>query len=202
MILYFCPELGDWTRAKARKHGSTMRMDKRCLTMIASVTERGGIGYENRLLIRIRDDLQRFKALTMGHYVLMGRRTYESLTRPLEGRTLVVLTHDENYHPAASDGVLVATDLQAALAMCPEGEIFVAGGAQLYEQTIGMAQRLLITRIAATRQADAYFPPIDESVWRVLARMGGVSPGGVLPVRGVSAEGVRAAVEVLMQKCA
>ena len=136
-------------------------------SIIVAVSDNGAIGQENQLPWRISADLKRFKALTMGHHLVMGRKTFESIGRPLPGRTMVVVTRGE----FAADGVIVARSLEEAwqLAAADE-EIFVAGGAEIYRQTLSVVDRLYVTEVHATIDGDAWFPPFDRSAWREVSR--------------------------------
>lgn len=130
------------------------------ISIIAAVAKNGTIGYENTLPWRQADDLERFRNLTTGHTVLMGRKTFESIGRPLPMRHNVVLTRQNIQIP----GVQVIHSLQEM--MEAEGEeMFVIGGSNVYEQTIGQADRLYITEIQADIEGDAKFPPIDRNIW-------------------------------------
>ena len=130
------------------------------ISIIAAVAKNGTIGYENTLPWRQADDLERFRNLTTGHTVLMGRKTFESIGRPLPMRHNVVLTRQNIQIP----GVQVIHSLQEM--MEAEGEeMFVIGGSNVYEQTIGQADRLYITEIQADVEGDAKFPVIDRNIW-------------------------------------
>ncbi|MDA8389561.1 MAG: dihydrofolate reductase [Gammaproteobacteria bacterium] len=137
------------------------------LILIAAVARNGVIGADNALPWRLPDDLKRFRALTMGHVVAMGRRTYESLPGPLSGRDCVVLTRTRASAPAAS--VRYVHTLQEILEEARTRIVFVAGGANLYEQTIAVADRLYLTTVHATVAGDAHFPPFAEDAWREIA---------------------------------
>ena len=148
------------------------------LILIAAVARNGVIGANNRLLWRLSSDLKRFKALTMGKPLLMGRKTFQSIGRALPGREIIVVTHDAGFSPA---GATTAHGLESALALAEEragaigaGAIVVAGGAEIYAQTIGVADRLCITEVALEPEGDARFPIIDPDEWREVAREPGV----------------------------
>jgi dihydrofolate reductase len=139
------------------------------LLLIAAVARNGVIGAENRLLWRLSSDLKRFKALTMGKPLVMGRKTFASVGRPLPGRETIVVTRDKDF---TALGALVAHSLEAALTLAAEraaamgGDVIViAGGGEVYAQTIGMAARLAITEVALAPEGDARFPPIDRIEW-------------------------------------
>ena len=143
------------------------------LTLIAAVAENGVIGRGGDLPWRLSTDLRRFKRLTMGHAILMGRKTWESIGRPLPGRTSIVLSSQADY-PPGYDGVFVASDLEAALAQaartdCMQDEAFVIGGAQIYAAALPLADRLLLTRVHAVVAGDATFPEVDWRQWQLVS---------------------------------
>jgi dihydrofolate reductase len=135
------------------------------MNLIAAVAENGVIGANNALPWRLGEDLRRFKALTMGHTLVMGRKTFESIGRPLPGRTTIVVTRDRGW---TKEGVTVAHSVDEALAA--PGELFVAGGAEIYAQTIARADRLYITHVQRAVDGDAFFPPIDPRIWHAVER--------------------------------
>jgi len=137
------------------------------LSLIAAMSTNRVIGLNNRLPWKLSADLQRFKSLTMGHCLLMGRQTFASIGRPLPGRTIVVLTHQKDF---ASPGVLVAHSLDEALSLATGEEVFVAGGAQIYQQTLALANRLYLTLIDGEFAGDAHFPPFDELDWQLMSK--------------------------------
>jgi dihydrofolate reductase len=136
------------------------------LSIIAALSTNNVIGRRNELPWRLSADLKRFKALTMGHHLLLGRKTFESIGRPLAGRTMVVLTRGS----IATSGVLTATSIEEALALAAhDEEPFVAGGADLYAQTIRRAGRMYLTRVHAEIEGDATFPEFDDvNEWRLV----------------------------------
>ncbi len=132
------------------------------------------IGRDNALPFRQSSDLKRFKALTMGKPVLMGRKTYISIGKPLPGRTNIVVSRDARFAP---EGVVVAGSLDAALAVARDDaqkrgadEIIVIGGTDIFVQTMPLADRMEITHVHAQPEGDTYFPPIDATQWRAVAR--------------------------------
>ncbi|MDA8361999.1 MAG: dihydrofolate reductase [Gammaproteobacteria bacterium] len=137
------------------------------LFLIAAVARNGVIGANNALPWRLPDDLKRFRALTMGHTVVMGRRTFESLPGPLPGRDCVVLTRDRAGVPGP--GVRYIHTLTEILDQARTRDVFIAGGANLYEQTIGLADRLYLTIVHAAVAGDAHFPPFAENAWDEIA---------------------------------
>lgn len=145
------------------------------LVLVAAVSENGVIGRDNALPWRLKSDMRHFRALTMGKPVLMGRKTYRSIGKPLPGRTNIVVTRDSSF---AEDGVLAAKTLTAALEAARGdalrrngGEIAIIGGADLYGQLIATADRLEITRVHTEIAGNVVFPPIDPDAWREVARM-------------------------------
>jgi dihydrofolate reductase len=144
------------------------------IVLIAAVAENGVIGRENGLPWRLKSDLAHFRTVTMGKPVVMGRKTFLSIGRPLPGRTTIVVSRDRAF---AARGVVIAPSLEAALTVA-RGDalrrgaesIFVAGGAELYAQTMPLAERLHITYVHRAVDGDAYFPAIDGGVWRETAR--------------------------------
>jgi len=140
------------------------------LTLIAAVARNGVIGVDNRLPWHLPADLKHFKALTTGHTVIMGRKTWESLPekfRPLPGRRNIVVTRNAGYQ---AEGAVVATSLHAAIEAAESGEAFVIGGAQLYATAMALANRLQLTEIDAAFEGDTFFPEIDRRQWQEAAR--------------------------------
>ena len=140
------------------------------LTIISALDRNGGIGYKNRLLFHLRADLQRFKALTTGHTIIMGRRTFESLPKgALPNRRNIVLSRQEG---AAFAGAEVFPSLEAALAACGADEqVFVIGGYSVYRDALPLADRLALTEVdAAAEHVDTYFPAFDTAEWQLAAR--------------------------------
>lgn len=138
------------------------------LSIIAAVAENGVIGRGGELPWRLSADLRRFKELTMGRPILMGRKTYESIGRPLPGRRMIVITRQTNFR---APGAQVARSLDAAcgLAASSPGEVFIIGGSEIYQQSLSLAARLYLTRVHASPDGDARFPAVDFSQWRLVA---------------------------------
>ncbi|HEX8699871.1 MAG TPA: dihydrofolate reductase [Myxococcaceae bacterium] len=136
------------------------------LSAIVAMAANRVIGVNNQLPWRLPADLARFKRLTMGHHLVLGRKTYESIGRPLPGRTFVVVTRQRDYAPP---GVKVAHTVDEALALAQgDDEVFVAGGAELYAQTMDRLNRLYLTRIERDFPGDTYFPEVDLSGWKLI----------------------------------
>ncbi|MCJ2082309.1 dihydrofolate reductase [Methylobacterium sp. J-090] len=133
------------------------------ITLLAAVAENGVIGRDNSLIWRLRSDLQRFKALTLGKPVLMGRRTYESIGRPLPGRRILVLTRDPAF---SAPGVETVHDWDGVLARV-EGadELMVAGGGEIYRLALPQADRIHLTEVALSPEGDTVFPPFDRAAF-------------------------------------
>ena len=145
-----------------------MSQNKPRVSVIAALARNRVIGIENRLPWRLPEDLAHFKALTLNHPILMGRKTFESLGRPLPGRTNIVITRNPGYR---RDGCLVADSTPAALALCRDAaEIFFIGGAELYGQAIPLADRLYLTEVDIEAEGDARFPDYDRSAFREISR--------------------------------
>ena len=141
------------------------------LSIIVAVAENGVIGRDNDLPWYLPADLERFKQLTMGHHLLMGRKTFEAIGRALPGRTTVVITRRR---PTLPEGVERAGSLEEALALAAasgEDEAFVAGGAQVYHLALPQADRLYLTRIHAAIEGDTRFPELIESEWEQVSRV-------------------------------
>jgi dihydrofolate reductase len=147
------------------------------LVLVAAVARNGIIGANGALPWRLSSDLKRFKALTWGKPLVMGRKTFESISRALPGRETIVVTRDPAFAPP---GVFVAHNIDAALDLAAErasamgaADIIIAGGGQIYAQTIARASRLFITEIALDAEGEARFPPINTREWREIRRKTG-----------------------------
>jgi dihydrofolate reductase len=148
------------------------------LALIAAVAQNGVIGVDNRLPWRLPEDMQRFRALTTGHSIIMGRRTWESIGRPLPDRQNIVVTRQRNFD---APGASIAASLQAALAIATMPEpVFVIGGEALYREALPLASRLYLTEIHQDFPGDAHFPRYARSAWRETMRelRRGENPGG------------------------
>ncbi|MSQ58209.1 MAG: dihydrofolate reductase [Betaproteobacteria bacterium] len=153
-----------------RGEGGEGREEKQPRVSIIVAMDRGRvIGKDNRLPWHISEDLKRFKALTMGHPIIMGRKTFESIGRVLPGRENIVVTRKASY--AVPAGVKTANSLEAAIALASgEEEVFVIGGREIYDQALPMAHRLHVTLVEGHFEGDTHFPSIDASLWREIAR--------------------------------
>jgi len=143
------------------------------IALIVALSQNNIIGRDNQLPWHLPEDLKYFKSVTMGKPVLMGRKTFDSIGRPLPGRANIVITRDAQW---TADGVEVVTDIQAALAAGEKAckaaggdEIMVIGGAQIYQKFLPLADRLYLTRVEAQVEGDAFFPEIDSTQWQQVA---------------------------------
>jgi dihydrofolate reductase len=138
------------------------------VTLICALTPERVIGRDNRLLWKLRADMLRFKELTTGHPILMGRKTWDSLGRPLPNRRNIVLTRQKDFLP---EGAEVVGSVEEAFSLCPgEEEIFVIGGGEIYAATLPLATRLLLTYVEAKLAGDAYFPEFSSTDFREVSR--------------------------------
>jgi len=139
------------------------------LALIVAVSRNGVIGAGGDLVWRISDDLKWFKKVTMGKPIVMGRKTYQSIGRPLPGRDNIVVTRDLEF---SAGGVFVARSIKDALTLararaedCEAGEVCIIGGGEVYKQTVAIADRIYMTRIAAEVEGDVFFPALDSAQW-------------------------------------
>lgn len=144
------------------------------LSLIVAMAQNRVIGRNNNLPWYLSEDLKYFKRVTMGKPIIMGRKTFESIGRPLPGRTNVIVTRNKNY---AAEGVKVVHNLDEAKALCEsiaeidgQKEAMVIGGAQIYQQALAYADRLYLTEVHAAVEGDAYFPEFDRANWQEVGR--------------------------------
>jgi len=131
------------------------------LSILVAADEANGIGKDNQLLWHISDDLKRFRTLTSGHKVIMGRKTFESIGRPLPNRTNIVISRQKHL---LIEGCIVVPSVEAAIALTlPDEEAFVIGGSEIYHQLLPRCKRLYLTRVYQLFDADTFFPEIDDS---------------------------------------
>ena len=137
-------------------------MIKRELTIIAAASTNNVIGFDNKLIWNIPKDLKRFKELTQGHSVIMGRKTFESLPNPLPNRRNIIVTRNKNYSP---EGIEVFSSIEDAIDACRDDlQSFIIGGGEIYSQTINIVDKIELTRVYKDYQGDAFFPdiPLDK----------------------------------------
>ena len=135
------------------------------VSLIVAMDENMGIGINNQLPWHLSDDLRRFKTLTMGHHIVMGRKTYESIGGQLPGRTMIVISHNPEYQ---AEGILFANSLIGAIEQAEkrgENEVFIVGGAEIYAQSLAIADRIYLTQVHTIVDADVFFPEFDQDVW-------------------------------------
>lgn len=144
------------------------------LSLIVAAAENGVIGKDNQMPWHLPEDLKYFKRITMGKPVVMGRKTFESIGRPLPGRPNIVITRNTDYQAQGAD---VLHDLSSAEAHCEDlavfedfGEVMIIGGAELYRQALPEVDRIYLTRVHADVEGDTSFPVFDESHWQVISR--------------------------------
>ena len=137
------------------------------ISIIAAMARNRVIGKENRIPWRLPGELQIFKKVTMGHHVVMGRKTYESLNRLLPGRTTVIVTRNPNYKAA---GAIVVNSLQEAISACgSDDEIFIIGGAHLFKLALPLADRIYLTTVQAEIEGDTTMPDFDLTGWKQIS---------------------------------
>ena len=137
------------------------------IILIAAIAENNALGKNNDLLWHLPKDFKRFKEITSGHHIIMGRKTFESFPKPLPNRTHVIITRQKEY---VCEGCIVVQDLEKAIAVCPKNEdIFVIGGGEIYFQSIHLADQLDLTRVHHSFEADVFFPEIDPEIWELIS---------------------------------
>lgn len=140
------------------------------LTLIAAIAENKALGKNNQMLWHLPDDFKRFKQVTSGHYIIMGRKTFESLPGMLPNRTHIIITRQTDFK---AEGCIIANSLEDALAACPQDEeVFVIGGGEIYKQALPKADKLDLTRVhGIAPEADAYFPEFDTAGWKLIEKV-------------------------------
>jgi len=149
----------------------------KALSLIVAFAKNRVIGINNTLPWHLPEDLKRFRALTMGHHIIMGRKTYESLGRLLPGRTTVIVTRNKSYKV---EDALIAYTLESALMLCSgDAEPFLIGGAELYKDGLKLANKLYITEVQGAYEGDAFFPEIHLGDWQLNNKKDHVSTSGL-----------------------
>ncbi len=147
------------------------------LSIIVAVADNNVIGINNTLPWHLPEDLRRFRALTTGHHIVMGRKTYESLGRLLPGRRTVIVTRNKNYQV---EGALIANSLESALALCEDdNEPFLIGGAELYQAGITLANKLYLTKVNVSVEGDAFFADINLNDWHLSEKKDHIAESGL-----------------------
>ena len=133
--------------------------------MIAAAAENNALGKDNKIVWHLPDDFKRFKQLTSGHHIIMGRKTFESFPKPLPNRTHIVISRQTGY---SAENCIVVNSLEKALEVAPKNEdIFIIGGAQIYDLALNISDKLELTRVHGVFEADAFFPKIDFQHWKM-----------------------------------
>jgi dihydrofolate reductase len=134
---------------------------------IAAIGMNNELGKDNNLLWHLPNDFKRFKSLTTGHHIIMGRKTFESFPKLLPNRTHVIITRQKNY---VAENCIVVDSLKKAIEACPKNEdVYVIGGGEIYKQSINEVDKLEITRVNHSFEADVFFPEIDDSKWKLVS---------------------------------
>ena len=151
--------------AKSEILNEKLAAKKQTLTIIVAAGENDAIGKDNKLIWHLSDDLKRFKSLTSGHHIIMGRKTFESFPKPLPNRIHIVITRQERY--TVPNGVIVVNSLEAAIKAAKEDkQPFIIGGGEIYKQAMPLANKIELTRVHENFDADTFFPKIDPSIWK------------------------------------
>ena len=133
------------------------------IIMIAAVAENNALGKNNELVWHLPNDFKRFKSLTTGHHIIMGRKTFESFSKPLPDRVHIVISRQENYKP---EGCIVVDSIEKAIALCPENDdSYVIGGGEIYNLALPFTDIIELTKVHHSFDADAFFPKINKSEW-------------------------------------
>ena len=140
------------------------------LSLIVAVSENDVIGKDNDLIWHLKNDLKRFKVLTSGHCIIMGRKTFESFPKPLPNRTHIVITRQEDYN--APDGIIIVNSLEAAVKMAKhDNNPFIIGGGEIYKQALKVVDTIEFTRVHHNFEGDTFFPVINETIWKETNRI-------------------------------
>lgn len=139
-------------------------------TIVVAMGEKNEIGFNNQLLWHLPKDLKHFKDITSGHPVIMGRKTYESIGKPLPNRTNIVISRKSNWF---EEGILIVGSIKEAVKFAKkiDDEIFIIGGGKIYEQTMDIVDKLEVTCVKADLEADTYFPQINGKQWKKVAEI-------------------------------
>ena len=136
------------------------------IVQIAAVAENNALGKDNRLVWHLPDDFKRFKQITSGHTIILGRKTFESFPKPLPNRTHIIISRQLNYQ--VPDNCFVVDSIEKAIEKAPKNEtIFIIGGGEIYKQSLHLTDKIELTRVHTVCEADAFFPEIDETLWKI-----------------------------------
>ena len=134
--------------------------------MIAAAAENNALGKDNQLLWHLPDDFKRFREITTGHHIIMGRKTFESFPKPLPNRVHIVISHHKDYAP---EGCIVVESIEKAIAKVPENEdAFIIGGGQIYRLASPLADKIELTKVHESFEADTFFPEINPAEWQLI----------------------------------
>lgn len=137
------------------------------ITLIAAAAENNALGKDNAMLWHLPDDFKRFKEITTGHHIIMGRKTFESFPKPLPNRTHVIITRQKGY---TQEGCIIVDSIENAIAACPKDEdIFIIGGGEIYNLGMPFADIIELTRVHESFEADAFFPEINRNEWELIS---------------------------------
>ena len=137
------------------------------IIQIAAASQNNALGKDNKLVWHLPDDFKRFKQLTLGHYIILGRKTFDSFDKPLPNRTHIIVTKNKDYK--AVEGCIIVNSIEEALKAVPKNEdVYIIGGGELYKQSIHLADKIELTRVHTTCDADAFFPEINLAEWKVV----------------------------------
>jgi dihydrofolate reductase len=138
------------------------------ITIIAAIAKNNALGKDNQLIWHLPADLKRFKKVTMGHHIIMGRKTFDSLGKPLPNRTTIIITRNKNY---SQEGCIIVHSLQEAIEAAKADENpYILGGAEIYKQALEIADKLDLTFVHHQFEADVFFPEIDLNIWKESSR--------------------------------
>lgn len=136
------------------------------IIQIAAAAENNALGKDNKLVWHLPNDFKRFKEITSGHYIILGRKTFESFPKPLPNRTHVIITRNKNYK---AEGCIIVNSLEEALNKVPKNQdTYIIGGAEIYKQSIHLSDKIELTRVHTTCEADAFFPEINPLEWKLI----------------------------------
>lgn len=151
--------------AESNAYNESLKKKNQELTIIVAAGENDSIGKDNQLIWHLKDDLQRFKKLTSGHHIIMGRKTFETFPKPLPNRTHIVITRQKDY--SVPDGVLLVDNLEKAIELSKnDNQPFIIGGGEIYKQAMDVADKIELTRVHEHFDADTFFPEIDTTIWK------------------------------------
>lgn len=157
--------IDDNARKKIRTIKKRSRKQNRMTILIAAAAENNALGKDNKIIWHLPDDYKRFKILTSNHYIVMGRKTFESLVKPLPNRTHVIITRQKDYEV---ENCIVASSVKKGIDACPTDEdVYIIGGGEIYKQSMEFADKIELTRVHHSFEADTFFPDIDEKIWKI-----------------------------------